>query len=63
LSEAYLNVLRAETSGSGCDAARESDITIVMPATAANQRTTPKALVRRARDATRANASMGGGEN
>jgi len=34
-----------------------------MPTIAAIQRTSPKALVRRARDATRANASLGGREN
>jgi ribosomal protein S26 len=58
-----MNDTRPETSGSRCAAVRASDCTIVMPASAAIQRTTPKALVRRVRDATRANASLCNNQN
>jgi|AntAceMinimDraft_5_1070358.scaffolds.fasta_scaffold11244_1 hypothetical protein len=53
-----MNDPRPETSESRYDAVRASDCIVVIPASAANQRTTPKALVRRVRDETRANVSL-----
>jgi|AntAceMinimDraft_5_1070358.scaffolds.fasta_scaffold21614_1 hypothetical protein len=58
-----MNDPRPKTSGSRYDAVRVSDCMVVMPAIAVIQRTTPKALVRRVRDATRANVSLYDNQN
>jgi len=58
-----MNDPRPKTSGSRYDAVRSSDCTVVIPASAAIQRTTLKALVRRVRDATRANVSLCDSQN
>jgi len=58
-----MNDPRPKTSGSRYDAVRASDCTVVMPVSVAIQRTTPKALVRRVRDATRANVSLCDNQN